>query len=211
MNNIALQYKFERLSENFSFPSYWKDKKGRYVKVNRAFLADSRIQEAEIIGLTDKELWDSNAPFFSINDEKVINRERNEIFIEELIAKGNKNFYLSCKNPWYSSNGKLIGIYAASLLLNSNSALINSPCSEKFNQLLDIVQSAYSRDNHFLLTKRQKECLKCLATGMTLKQIGKTLGLSHKTVEHYLDNVKFKLHCSNRYELIKKAFALGLI
>jgi DNA-binding CsgD family transcriptional regulator len=45
---------------------------------------------------------------------------------------------------------------------------------------------------------------------MTMKQIAYELGLSPKTVEHYLETVKLKLKCHTRQELIEKALAIGL-
>lgn len=62
-----------------------------------------------------------------------------------------------------------------------------------------------------LLTNRQLDCLHCLVRGMTMKQIGKTLNLSPKTVEHYLYNIRTKLHCFSRSELIGKALQMNAI
>jgi DNA-binding NarL/FixJ family response regulator len=61
------------------------------------------------------------------------------------------------------------------------------------------------------LTNQQTACLKQLALGNTYKQIAHELGLSAKTVEHYLDAVKLKLNCQSRSDLILQAIERGLV
>jgi two-component system, NarL family, nitrate/nitrite response regulator NarL len=50
------------------------------------------------------------------------------------------------------------------------------------------------------LTKRESDILSRIAQGMINKQIGFELGLSEKTVKHYVTNILQKLHVSNRVE-----------
>lgn len=54
------------------------------------------------------------------------------------------------------------------------------------------------------LTKRETDCIYYLIRGMSAKQIGRELGLSNRTVETHLNNVKIKLNCHTRFELINK-------
>lgn len=56
-----------------------------------------------------------------------------------------------------------------------------------------------------LLTKRERECLKCLIEGLTAKQIGESFSISFRTVEFHFENIKNKLSCSNRQELFRLA------
>ena len=50
------------------------------------------------------------------------------------------------------------------------------------------------------LTKREDDILRLIAQGMINKQIGFELGLTEKTVKHYVTNILQKLHVSNRVE-----------
>ena len=50
------------------------------------------------------------------------------------------------------------------------------------------------------LTKRETEILQRIALGMINKQIGSELGLTEKTVKHYVTNILQKLHVTNRVE-----------
>jgi DNA-binding CsgD family transcriptional regulator len=61
------------------------------------------------------------------------------------------------------------------------------------------------------LSLREWECLLWLAKGKTAKEIAKTLSLSHRTVEDYLANLRHRLGCQSRFELIEIAFSNPLI
>lgn len=60
------------------------------------------------------------------------------------------------------------------------------------------------------LTTREVEVLKLVATGMTAKQIGDLLFLSHRTVQNHVQNILGKLQLHNRVELARYAMANGL-
>ena len=50
------------------------------------------------------------------------------------------------------------------------------------------------------LTDREQQILELLATGRSNKEIARELGLSEKTVKHYMTNILQKLHVRNRVE-----------
>ena len=60
------------------------------------------------------------------------------------------------------------------------------------------------------LTDREIEVLKLVATGMSYKQIGAHLFISHRTVQNHVQNTLSKLHLHNRVELVRFAIAKGL-
>ena len=49
---------------------------------------------------------------------------------------------------------------------------------------------------------RQSLCYKYFATGRTMKEIAKILNISHRTVEGYIEEIKNKLNCRYKSELI---------
>jgi len=60
------------------------------------------------------------------------------------------------------------------------------------------------------LTRREIEVLKHVATGMSYKQIGAHLFISHRTVQNHVQNTLIKLQLHNRVELVRFAIARGL-
>ena len=61
------------------------------------------------------------------------------------------------------------------------------------------------------LTKREIECLLWCSHGLTNAQIGKKLGLSSRTVEHYLASAIRKLGARNRTEAVYRASVSGVL
>lgn len=65
-----------------------------------------------------------------------------------------------------------------------------------------------------LLSTREKECIKLLVKGKSTKEIATLLGLSPRTVEHYLENIKNKFNCLYKNELFfisEQLIEFGLI
>jgi DNA-binding NarL/FixJ family response regulator len=60
------------------------------------------------------------------------------------------------------------------------------------------------------LSAREIEVLKLVATGMSYKQIGAHLFISHRTVQNHVQNTLGKLQLHNRIELVRYAIAKGL-
>lgn len=62
---------------------------------------------------------------------------------------------------------------------------------------------------HRKLSKREIDCLKLYLKGKSAKNIGEKLGLSPRTVEFYLANIKNKLSCHTKPELISLLNHMG--
>lgn len=57
---------------------------------------------------------------------------------------------------------------------------------------------------------RDMQILPLLAKGLTIKQIGKEIYLSHRSVDTYVSKMIFRYDCKNRTHLIAKTLAMGL-
>lgn len=88
-----------------------KDMEGRYDLVNDTFINNIKVNNDNIIGSTDHELFpDSVASLICINDSKVTNTGE-AIQCEELLPNTNGDHsYLSVKFPLYNSEGELYRI-----------------------------------------------------------------------------------------------------
>jgi len=61
------------------------------------------------------------------------------------------------------------------------------------------------------LTPREKEVLLWVGEGLTSKAIADRLGISYRTVEHYLATIQRKMNVANRQQAVTKAACLGFI
>ncbi len=72
------------------------------------------------------------------------------------------------------------------------------------------VESAARRalpDEKRAFTPREDDVARLLITGATAKEIGNTLGISHRTVESHLEHMKQKLGCMKKSMLVKTLLA----
>jgi DNA-binding CsgD family transcriptional regulator len=128
------------------------------------------------------------------NNRSIIASESSRTFVEPgKLKNGHRFVSLSYKTPLQCMyTKKTIGITGHSFIIEC-----------KYTKT-DIATSC-------ILTPQQIQCIICLIKGMTTKQIATTLGLSHRTVEHYLSDVKERLQCYNRMQLIENALKIPLI
>ncbi len=61
------------------------------------------------------------------------------------------------------------------------------------------------------LTRREAQCGLLLIKGKSMVTIGKTLRLSTRTVEFYVQNIKNKLHCRTKRELVNVILKTNLM
>jgi DNA-binding CsgD family transcriptional regulator len=61
------------------------------------------------------------------------------------------------------------------------------------------------------LTQREFECVKLLILGKSAEEVGLIVGISKRTVEKYLENVKKKFSCTKTTQLIYELTKSGLI
>jgi DNA-binding CsgD family transcriptional regulator len=61
------------------------------------------------------------------------------------------------------------------------------------------------------LSPRQIECLRRIASGETSNDIATALGLSSRTVDHYISNACSRLGVRSRSQAVARAIGLGVI
>jgi DNA-binding NarL/FixJ family response regulator len=65
-----------------------------------------------------------------------------------------------------------------------------------------------SLEKQTILTSRELQCAYYLLEGMTAKGIASQLNISHRTIEAHIDNIKHKLSCKNKIQLVLKLASL---
>ncbi|EKD45945.1 MAG: LuxR family regulatory protein [uncultured bacterium] len=56
-------------------------------------------------------------------------------------------------------------------------------------------------------TRREAECMALLLKGKTINSVASILNLSPRTVEYYIKNMKSKLGCRTKFELVDLVYA----
>ncbi len=79
----------------------------------------------------------------------------------------------------------------------------------EFRRMQQELRAGRSKDVP-VLTERETEILKLVATGGGYKDIAKGLFISHRTVQNHVQNTLHKLQMHNRVELVRYAIARGL-
>lgn len=73
-------------------------------------------------------------------------------------------------------------------------------------------QEEMSNDrSNLTLSDRQLECLRLVALGLSSPEIGRTLGISPRTVDEYVSDACLKLGARTRVQAIAIAIRTGLI
>ena len=65
---------------------------------------------------------------------------------------------------------------------------------------MQVDRQAHSEHRDGELTSRERQILEGIGVGSTNREIAEALGISEKTVKHYVTNILQKLHLRNRVE-----------
>lgn len=115
---------------------------------------------------------------------------------------------LAIKFPWYHEDN-LIGVFGCTVILDK-------PYAESLAKNMSLLISAgllspsrpdIYQDNPAVLTRREKQVLKLVGTGKTVREIAFYLSLSKRTVEHHVENLKEKLNARYKTDLVAIAQA----
>ncbi len=152
---------------------------------------------------------------------------------DDLVKKNNKSLYfIGCycysdnnwrvifgkKYPLKDENENFLGIVSqfdditSFRMVEINRFLMSHKNKSVTNAAKD--QYCYILDDYLnpnLLSTRELECLFFMLRGKAIKTIAKILALSPRTVESYVEQIKSKLFCHNKEEMIEKAIHEGYL
>lgn len=191
------------------FSAYLLNKEGNTLLINEfgaevcGFDSPKHSLGKSLLAVSKKE----TAETLLQNCHRVLTQKQLQFFDEVNQRKDNSYFEcLSIKLPWYRADFTLSGSLGFSIVTGKNNlsaslskltslGLLSLPIP---NEKASITPKPFSA-----LTKREKECLDLTLNNFTAKEIAKELGLSHRTVEEYLSNLKRKFKVASKHELIK--------
>lgn len=197
---------------NESFSVYFLNDEGGTLLINE-FGADICGFDSpyQSLGKSLFDVSDDVSAHTLIQNSQQVLKTKTLTFFDELNIRKDKRClqFLSIKLPWATLENKHMGSVGFSIVLSENNL------SESLSTLstLGILSptpllstQTQNRVHHGVhLTKREKECLALSIKHFTAKQIAQHLGLSYRTVEEYLSNLKRKFGVSTKKELLQKA------
>lgn len=154
---------------------------------------------------------------FTCQDKLVFNREKPlKILGRFCYSKNQWRILFGEKYLIRNRENEVIGVVSYFNDVTNNkifdfSRLLGSINSETSRLIFSQQMSYYIEDNYpdSLLTEREDECLFYILRGKTTKEVAKLLNISPRTVETHFNNIKQKLICSNRSQVIEKSINLG--
>jgi len=204
---------------------WWKNKDLEYTLLNQATadILGYKSSAVSFDGVTDFDhpcKCVEMAPEFHKQDELVMRSKKAiSMICFGGYASGSWRVFMGHKYPRYdTTTNEVIGMSGTSvditncavmrtalLLLSDDERLIGEKLN-KFDQFTYILKETY---DDFKLTVRESECLFLLLRGKITKEIAYILGMAPRTAEHHIENIKIKLGCNSKSELIEKALHHG--
>lgn len=103
-------------------------------------------------------------------------------------------------------NSPLLSLLNEGLLISEIKERYGTPASDPIEAKLRLLLARGCGCKELLkLSRRERECLALLDKRLTYQEMAKALGLSARTIEHYLEAVKNKLGLETRAELLQIA------
>lgn len=194
--------------------SGWKDQNGHFIRVSSSLATLAGWKSAKAMeGTTDSQLQccaADHAEEFRNYDLMLMQEQKSELVLSYTkYADGDYHLLFGKDQVFKDSNREILGTNFQGL------DVTNTPFFSQFLSIMFADQkkakpfqtdAMYSihQDYHdsIKLTDRETQCLFYTIRGATSKEIGKSLNISSRTVECFIDSVRLKFKCRNKNELL---------
>lgn len=198
----------ETILDNLNLYIWAKDINYKYIYCNENYARAAGLDSPEqIVGRSDDAMpWRKQADFFRKGDFDVF-QGKSRINVPEVEITVNKIAdILVTENQLLNKSGKCVGLVGSYIDITGQRLI------KKVGYFNDKEGRYYlgpDLDNVYL-TLREIEVLKRILLGYSARQIGETIGISRKTVEGYIENLRTKLQSGSKGEIIATAIQFGL-
>lgn len=221
LNSTLTEESYELLNAyGNSLPGFWgiKDKDHNYLIANDNWKLEVGLKtKTDVFGLVDSDLpcvVSKCANKFKDQDEQVMSTKK-PIKILNIHPFNNNDCraYITSKFPFIKNN-KVIGVVFSAEKIDEQyffdlSSLLGVEKGSLYGGLKQYSFVLTPPNFEEILTDREQECLFFLIRGKTSKDIGSILNLSFRTVEHYIESLKYKFACQSKAELVSSALSKG--
>ena len=183
-----------------------KDKNSQVLWCNDDFATATGMKHCnDLLGATDHDLiWQEFADDYRHHEQEALEGHIYSSIIPSKTCYSEVNLYIHEKIPQYDEDGnfKYLDCIAYEIY---NPVLLN-----KKNPLLNFdYHTSPNYENSAKLNKREQECLYHFIYGKSVNRIATKMNVEKSTVESFLDNIKMKLNCGTRSNIIDTAIDLG--
>jgi len=204
---MNIQHKFSGLIQNYTDQApgffYAKDKSGFYLYSNEEFAEFAECDSpAQMKKKRDNDLpWKEQAGFLQSIDQQVISYNH---FFQEVVnihhpRRGTSQF-LTTKKCLYDANQNIMGVIGMSVNLTGKKNILDKIYYQDGRIYLgDEFSNQY-------LTAQEIRVYKTVLMGYSAKEAGILLKISRKTVEYHVEQLRKKVNCHTKGELIRKAY-----
>ena len=179
---------------------YWKNTQNIYLGCNQNQIDFVGKDFNEWVGYSIYDLFPKTAAQCINQHDSEIMEERHKKVFEEPVFIGNQKYtFLSHKSPMFNRDSEVVGMIGVSMDITAQR-----------KQEQDLKKAKIDFVAHkFRLTQKELECIDHLLVGKTAVEIAKALGISIRTAETHLSNIKDKLYCTSKSQLIAQLMKLG--
>ncbi len=199
--------------------TYLLDKKSECVVANEQMIESLGLSSLNVVlGKTVMEyLYDERCKRIIENDIKVLSSEMPLLADETRYENGLVHTeFLTIKMPAYDNELNLCGVFGFSITLGSQPLAESLSILSRMSlvNLAGLTKKIFLRDKFNEIsgvnfTNRQAEVIGLLVRGLSACQVADKLGLSKRTVEHYIETIKLKLQVESKSQLIQKVIDEG--
>lgn len=174
--------------------------------VGQGETGEEAIHFAETL-LPDLIFLDINMPGDGVQAARAISRSCPAVRIIMLTAHESEHYVVDALR--YGASGYVVkGISSEDLIKTAHSihqgeSYVSPALAAKLlgGRRANVVSMSGGPAQKFVdLTSREEQILRLVCQGQSNKEIGDTIGLTEKTVKHYMTNILQKLHARNRLE-----------
>jgi len=201
----------------------WKDRDSVFLGCNDLVARLAGLSStADIVGKTDQDMiWGKGgyAEALRINDQQVLGGIAKLSIGRFTFADGSRRTMLVKKFPLIKPCGSIIGT-ACTLneipianLQNILSAIENHGFKITNNRTLKEINQHYIDEAYqqMTLSAKERQVLYYLVRGGSAKIIAYKMCLSPRTIEDYINNLKYKFNCRTKADVIRNVFESGII
>lgn len=198
----TLSVDFENL---LNLPCYvfWKNIEGIYLGYNDYGAINLGYSSGdEIAGKNDFDMFPQEmAELYRENDRAVVVRKKQIVVPEKGLLKNKVPvIFLSYKMPLYDQFHTIVGIIGLAFTRPNND--VTCPITDSIVNVSHECNQCPQQASCFSLSEKERQCLKYLCEGLTLKLIARQMNISPKTVETHIERAKIKMNCHNKAQLI---------